>query len=283
VTSRAAQRLEDVVVASAVALTVLLVFLGAFAALARGPGLRGDGSPAVTVAPGILATGDPWWNGHGRAGEPDGWETEPVFFVVADDDAAAVDAVLAAAGRISAIDEKGRELADWELWNLVGWTPGWVGVSRVGVGFEIAADTDGSLPRAQGEAMVRVLVEELDARHLTASVTLPPENAPAGEELTAPVPEEPERPTAFYVLRPVPATTTTGVPYEEQEWLRDDGTWTRDRSLARAFVESPDRLVAELDVAASAAQDPSPLAVTMPLDPTVVPWPLPPDDIREPA
>lgn len=237
----------------------------------------------VVVAPDVLdAQGQVWLD---EDGEVDGWSTSPVFFVAPGDTDAAVDAVVAAAVRFLAINEHGREIADWEQ-SAGFYTPGYVDVLRSDGGVALVTDTDGDLSREQGDAMVEVLVEELRARGVAAWISAPPDGWEDGASVPTPFPEEPQPPKGmdrrWYVLRNVHVVAATGVPYQEPEWRRADGTWTRDRTTAEVFAAPPLELLEALRAEPRRDDVGEPTALRMPVDPAYVPWPLPPDDLRAP-
>jgi hypothetical protein len=64
----------------------------------------------------------------------------------------------------------------------------------------------------------------------------PPDLAEAAEASTVPdAGEEPAK--RWFVYRHEPTVTTTGVPYVEWEWLRPDGSWSRDREGTLSFED----------------------------------------------
>jgi hypothetical protein len=120
----------------------------------------------VTTAPDIFdRMGARWEDGLGE-----GWETSPVFLVVTEDTDKAVAALRAASPRLLRVNERGQEV------NLDAspdeYTPSYVSeVDVTNEGLEIYVDTDGELPKAMADAMLRIVVEELVAADITAHVT----------------------------------------------------------------------------------------------------------------
>ncbi|MDJ0459912.1 hypothetical protein PUN71_022140 [Arthrobacter sp. NQ7] len=117
----------------------------------------------------------------------DGWETSPAFLVLSDDDGKAAHALGRAGVRFSHIDEYGRELTPEQrdveeqaakTWD-VPYTPNFISdVYLTPRGPMVWTDTKGELTRAMGEAMLRVLLEELRAEGITARVVAPPADVP---------------------------------------------------------------------------------------------------------
>lgn len=133
----------------------------------------------VTVAEGVLAQGEPWF----EDGELTGWSGDPCFVVTRADASAAVEAVVAAARRFCWIDEHGHEVADDDpnRWSYS--TPSYVAAFHTADGLALVVDTKGDLVRAQGEAMVAVLTHELAVREVSAHIDAMPRGTPLGEEI----------------------------------------------------------------------------------------------------
>jgi hypothetical protein len=125
-----------------------------------------DEVATVTTAPDIFdRMGERWEYGLGE-----GWETSPVFLVVTQDTDKAAAALRAASPRLMRVNERGQEV-DLEA-SPDEYTPGYVSeVDVTNEGLEIYVDTDGELPKAMADAMLRIVVEELVAANVTAHVT----------------------------------------------------------------------------------------------------------------
>jgi hypothetical protein len=121
----------------------------------------------VTVARDIFdMQGDPH-NGEG-------WEIEPTFLVVADDSSGAAAALQAAGRRFLAVNDRGEELLDWEAARAGDYrTPRNVSdVQIIGAGPAVLrVNTGGWLPTGMAARMLAILVEELEARAVTAHIT----------------------------------------------------------------------------------------------------------------
>lgn len=126
----------------------------------------------VTTEPDIFdRMGERW---EAELGE--GWETYPVFLVVTEDTDKAAAALQAATPRLMRVGGRGQEVdisADFSgdpYDNTASY------VSDVYVtpeGLVIDIDTDGDLPKAMADAMLRIIVEELVSADVTAHVTTP--------------------------------------------------------------------------------------------------------------
>lgn len=113
----------------------------------------------------------------------EGWETSPSFLVLSNDDRKAAAALGRAALRFYDIDEFGRELPRGQreaeeqaatTWDIP-YTPNYISdVYVTPRGPMVWTDTKGDLPRAMGDAMLRVLLDELRVEGITAHVVRAP-------------------------------------------------------------------------------------------------------------
>jgi hypothetical protein len=120
----------------------------------------------VTIARDIFdMQGDPY-NGEG-------WEIEPAFLVVSDDSDGAAAALQAAGRRFLAVNDRGEELLDWEAARAGdSSTPSNVSdVQILDAGPVLRVNTGGWLPTGMAARMLGILVEELQARAVTAHIT----------------------------------------------------------------------------------------------------------------
>jgi hypothetical protein len=121
---------------------------------------------SVTIARDIYdMQGDPY-NGEG-------WEIEPTFLVISDDSDGAAAALQAAGRRFLAVNDRGDELPDWQAaraWDNL--TPSNVSnVQIIDAGPVLRVNTGGWLPTGMAARMLAILVEELEARAVTAHIT----------------------------------------------------------------------------------------------------------------
>ena len=106
----------------------------------------------------------------------EGWETYPVFLVVTEDTDKAAAALQAATPRLMRVGGHGQEVdisADFsgDPYDI---TASYVSpVYITPEGLVINIDTDGDLPKAMADAMLRIVVEELVSADVTAHVTTP--------------------------------------------------------------------------------------------------------------
>lgn len=126
----------------------------------------------VTTAPDIFdQMGERWEDGLGE-----GWETSPVFLVVTEDTDKAAAALQAASPRLMRVGGRGQEVDISAHFSGDPYDNTASYVSEVYVtpeGLVINIDTDGDLPKAMGDAMLRIVMEELVEADVTAHVTTP--------------------------------------------------------------------------------------------------------------
>ncbi|WP_442545663.1 hypothetical protein ACSBOX_08845 [Arthrobacter sp. KN11-1C] len=136
----------------------------------------------VTVDPDIFES-----QGERSEGIFDGWEgPSPFFLVISDETDKAAEALHVAIGRCMRVDGNGNELSAAEMATTGEYTANYCSpVSLTDRGPMASLDTNGELPRAMAETMLRILVEEVEARGITAYLTTPP----LGSESTAGCPE----------------------------------------------------------------------------------------------
>ncbi|MCX2750014.1 hypothetical protein OOZ51_19695 [Arthrobacter sp. MI7-26] len=140
----------------------------------------------VTVDPDIFES-----QGERCEGIFDGWEgPSPFFLVVSDETDKAAEALHVAIGRCMRVDGNGNgngnELTAAEMASTGEYTANYCSpVYLTARGPMAYLDTKGELPRAMAETMLRILVEEVEARGITADLTTPP----LGSESTAGCPE----------------------------------------------------------------------------------------------
>jgi hypothetical protein len=151
----------------------------------------------------------------------------------------------------------------------------------------MCVDTDGELPRAQAEAILRILREELERRDVAAHVVVPDADVFDGRfpTLARPRTARLERETAavrraWFVVRGVTCVTTTGYAYEDFEYRACDGSWVRRRTDAERFPEPPTALVEDLRREPRPAERGEPSGILLPDDDSDW-WPLPPIGIRQ--
>lgn len=134
---------------------------------------QGDGIANVTVAPGIF---DRQTEEGSISPDWDGWEgPSPFFLIITDQTDKAAEALHIAMERCMHIDSNGNELTDSALETTDEYTPNYSSpVYLTSHGPLAYLDTKGELPRAMGETMLRVVVDELEAQGVTALVTTPP-------------------------------------------------------------------------------------------------------------
>jgi hypothetical protein len=126
----------------------------------------------VTVDPHILdGQGEEWEDEDGG-----GWTgPSPYFIVSSDQTELAAKALHKAVTRCWHVSESGRELTDDELHTTDEYTPNYASpVYLTDKGPMASLDTNGELPRAMGEAMLRILIEEVSAVNIDAYLTTPP-------------------------------------------------------------------------------------------------------------
>ncbi|GAA4035491.1 hypothetical protein GCM10023063_19980 [Arthrobacter methylotrophus] len=136
----------------------------------------------VTVDPDIFDS-----QGEAYPDPLDGWEGPSPFLLVASDETdKAAEAPHVATGRCMRVDGKGNELTAAEMASTGEYTANYCSpVYLTDRGLMAYLDTKGDLPRAMAETMLRILVEEVEARGITAYLTTPPR----GSESTAGCPE----------------------------------------------------------------------------------------------
>jgi hypothetical protein len=178
---------------------------------------------------------------------------------------------------------------------------GFVGPSVFEDGVVVGAGGEDGIWPPQAATMLQIVLDELHSRNIGARVSCPPRalngwNLPAwlstddSRSNTVPA-DRPDSEKRWHVLRSVRAITTTGVRYDDREWLQHDRTWSRDPAGAIKFDDTPDgraeatRLVVSLREEADAAGgDPRHGEVNGVLtsaDAEDRSWPLPPDRIRD--
>ncbi|MGY3378839.1 hypothetical protein ACVWYS_000796 [Arthrobacter sp. TE12231] len=128
----------------------------------------------VTVDPDIF-------DSQGEAYEEplDGWwGPSPFFLVISEETDKAAEALHVAVGRCMRVDGNGNELTAAEMAVTGEYTANYYSpVYLTGDGPVAYLDTKGELPRAMAETMLRILVEEVQARGITAYLTTPPRGA----------------------------------------------------------------------------------------------------------
>lgn len=136
----------------------------------------------VTVDPDIFDS-----QGEAYPDPLDGWwGPSPFFLVVSDETDKAAEALHAAIGRCMRVDGKGNELTAAEMASTGEYPANYCSpVYLTARGPMAYLDTKGELPRAMAETMLRILVEEFEARDITAYLTTPPR----GSESTDGCPE----------------------------------------------------------------------------------------------
>lgn len=106
-----------------------------------------------------------------------GWEISPTFLVKSADPDRAAKALDAAGARFFLVDEFGRELSDYEVSceAPTSYTPNFIShVYLTKHGPALWTDTKGGLSDSMGASMLRILVAELHAEGISATVTAPP-------------------------------------------------------------------------------------------------------------
>ena len=110
-------------------------------------------------------------------GDPAGWMIEPGFEVTCEDAEAAAEGLYAAGRRFMRLTADGVEFPDGEDAGQR-YTPNCVSAVRfTGTGVALLTDTKGELPQAMADEMVRILVEELTKRGVTAHIGPPSKGA----------------------------------------------------------------------------------------------------------
>jgi hypothetical protein len=129
-----------------------------------------DEMAKVTTAPDIFdQMGERWEYGLGE-----GWETSPAFLIETEDADKAAAALQAATPRLFRVTGEGQEV-DLDTHDPYDYTPNWVSpVYTTSKGLVIYVDTKGELPKGMADAMLRIVVEELLAAHVSAHVTAAP-------------------------------------------------------------------------------------------------------------
>ena len=126
----------------------------------------------VTTEPDIFdRMGERWEYGLGE-----GWETSPAFLIVTEDPDKAAAALQTATPRLFRVNGQGQEV-DLETHDPYDYTPNYVSpVYTTSKGLVIYVDTKGELPKGMADAMLRIVVEELVAAHVSAHVTAAPKD-----------------------------------------------------------------------------------------------------------
>jgi hypothetical protein len=126
----------------------------------------------VTVDPHILdGQGEEWEDEDGG-----GWTgPSPYFIVTSDQTELAAEALYKAIIRCKFVGTSGRELTREEDATGEEYTANYCSpVYLTDAGPMAYLDTNGELPRAMGEAMLRILIEEVSAVNIDAYLTTPP-------------------------------------------------------------------------------------------------------------
>lgn len=254
----------------------------------------------VTVAGDVLGAQGPAYN-HRETGVLAGWETDPRFLVSAadGDHRALLPAIWDAGERFYKVDEDGSELAGWELGSAE-YTPNFVFDPAVHPsGIVVHADTKNSLSGPMGATMVRILVEELTARRLSAHIAAAADGSGLSNGERAPSPynapeamtQERERlaalPSSWYVGRGVWLTAANGRDYRDVQYWHADGVFRRDRSAAQRWPDSAGAVEVVTHVNENGGRVDrtgygGPMAMRLPDDLTNEPWALPPAELRAP-
>jgi hypothetical protein len=163
-----------------------------------------------------------------------------------------------------------------------------------------AGGEDGIWP-PQAATMLRIVLGELHQRNISARVSCPPRELnvwklpgwPSGDDSRSDG-SEPARDGSekhWYIRRAVRTATTTGVRYDDREWLQPDRTWSRDPESALRFDDSQDgradatRLVVTLreesDATGTAASLGEVTGVLTSPEVEARSWPMPPESIRD--
>ncbi len=209
-----------------------------------------------------------------------------------------LEAAMAATARFELVDEMGVEHpGEWALLGVSGTDS--VGPKLLGGGVVVGAFAKDEVTRPQATTIREVLLDELRNRGLECRVSAAPAGTvaddlpdarPAAPERSRPQQEQEAK--RWFVQRGVRTRTTTGKPYVDLDWLRADGTWTRDHELARSWPNDRESmiemgaLVVRLREQADAAPDPRFGEVTGVL---LTPglgnpgFPRPPVEIRDPG
>ncbi|BCW65441.1 hypothetical protein NicSoilB4_02040 [Arthrobacter sp. NicSoilB4] len=132
---------------------------------------QGDSMVNVTVDPDIFDA-----QGEAYPDPEEGWNgPSPVFLVQSDQTEQAAQALHRAIIRCKFVGTSGRELTLEEDSAGEEYTANWYSpVYLTDAGPMACLDTQGELPRAMAEAMVRILVEEVTAQGIDAYLTTPP-------------------------------------------------------------------------------------------------------------
>jgi hypothetical protein len=217
-----------------------------------------------------------------------GWQCSPAFLILTDQQEMSARALHVAGQRFRRVNELGVELEEWED-DEEGYTPDYVSpVLLTQQGPLLWMDMDGVLTKQMGVAMVRILTEELNRRGVSARVVAPPASLDFGDRLwkvastygstSVMIPDD--APWAWFVCRTVARTTKTGKRYTDREYLRTDGSWTRDRGAAHPHVSSPDKVVEDQRRTQQNGRYGAVGALLLMVDPAYDSWALPPEDIR---
>lgn len=193
----------------------------------------------------VLAVGEPYYDSAGRL---EGWERDPLFLTEfadperhgsADSWERLALAVAKAAYRFGQIGERGNVVARDDLGSTDEYTPNYVSDPGLTVrGVRVVADTKGMLSRDMGEAMLRTLVEELQALPFDTRVSGSDDDADSPcVEWRPPhvVALGRARPRLFAIERNVRCVLRDGVPDVVVEYLDTEGGWTTSSDDARRF------------------------------------------------
>jgi hypothetical protein len=185
-----------------------------------------------------------------------GWGIDPAFLVITPDQEWGARALERTVARFINVIEGGRELADWE--HREESTPNAAWIAHTPAGPCVIADTKSSLSPERGYAMLRILVDELIAERVRASITY----RPFGLAVTSSwwVPAEPGEPgeRAMYIVRHVLVDVGDGRRYQAMEYISPDGGWTPDKATARQWpLDAPASDLTSLTETLSDRSDPA--------------------------
>lgn len=206
----------------------------------------------------------------------------------------------AASERFWCVTDQGLELpGTWATWNDR--VPDEVVEPRIfDDGVVVLASWKDEITPPQAATMLRIVLAELHAQEVSARVSCPPSGldvrslpfAPSsGAQSDGSTRARDESEKRWYVSRAVRTSTTTGVPYDEAEWLQPDRTWSRSQTGAISFDDTASgkaeviQLVTELRQQADAGRKDPRLGevngfLTSP-EVEARSTPMPPDSIRD--
>ena len=191
----------------------------------------------VTAHASALAVGKPDVDSTGRLR---GWQSSPYWTIgfaegAQSGVAASWERLALAVGKASSrfmnIDEDGNHVPDDELGNGA-FTPSYVSDPNLTPsGVSVSADTGGYLTVALGEAMLRVLVEELGRLPFDTHVSRHQQDSPRVRWRTPYLP----RGEPMVIARAVRCIVHNGVPDVTVEYLNAQGGWTPSFADAQVF------------------------------------------------